>query len=101
MFKDIKTLLPRSVKRAGLTKKVLAAGALKVFQSEAKKILDDDLTAGVKPLYIRRGVLTVATLSSLAAKKLQENEKKILRKINRIFDDKNDETEVKKIKYLI
>jgi predicted nucleic acid-binding Zn ribbon protein len=100
MFKDIKNLLPKSMNRSGLSKKVRIAGVLKLFQSEAKKILNKDLAEQIKPLYIKHGVLTVATLSSLAAKKLQEHEKKILRKINMVFEDKKDEKEVEKIKYL-
>jgi hypothetical protein len=100
MFKDIRTLLPRSVRRTGIGKKVLAAGIMTVFRSEAKKILEGDLASQVKPLYIKRGVLIVATLSALAAKQLQEHEKKILRKINRIGGEGKENEEVEKIKYV-
>lgn len=96
MFKDIKTLLPKSVKRAGISGKVLTSGALAVFREEAGKILGEGVSDKVKPLYIRHGTLVAATLSSAAALKLQTNEKKIIRKINRFCGDK----EVKKIKYL-
>jgi hypothetical protein len=96
MFKDIKTLLPRSVKRAGISRKLQTAGILHIFRQEAEKILQGDLTDQVKPLYMKRGVLVVATLSSLAAKKLQENEKKLLRRLNRA----GGEEAVEKIEYL-
>lgn len=96
MFQDLKTILPKSVKRAGIDGKVEEKQALKMFEEAVQGFLEPDLAAQVKVLYIKDGAVSLACLSEEIVKKIKDNEQEIIDIIN-----KNINKEIiLKVKYL-
>lgn len=50
-----------------------------------KRLFGDDADKRMKPLYVKRGVLTVSCLSSVAAQELKLNEREIVQEVNTHF----------------
>ncbi|MEA3398627.1 MAG: DciA family protein [Patescibacteria group bacterium] len=83
MFKDIKSILSRSIKRAGMGSQVEEKQALEIFKDGIKGLLGADLAKQVKILYIKEKVIVLACLSSQAAKIIKDNERQIFKVINK------------------
>ncbi len=82
MFRDIGSLLPKSIKRAGLARQIKAAQVLKIYEEIVRQYLPDSLASKLKPLYVRDKTLTVASLSSVIAQEMRFKERELLEKIN-------------------
>jgi len=96
MFFNLKSILPKSIKRAGASQQVQDTQVIKVFNETKDKLLPDNLARKIKPMYIKDGKLVIASLSSLAVHELQKKEAVIIKKINQEFNSQI----VKKLKYL-
>ncbi len=83
MFQDLKTILPKSVKRAGIGDKVEEKQALKMFGEALNGFLSDGSDAQVKILYIKEGVISLACLSDETVEKIKANQKEIIDIINK------------------
>lgn len=83
MFKDIKSIIPKSVKRSGISKDLKSEVISRVFKAETVKLLSPDLASKIRPLYIRGGIIKIASLSTTAIKELEQLEEKIINNINK------------------
>ena len=83
MFQDLKTILPKSVKRAGIGKKVERKQALKMFREALQGILGSDSAAQVKVLYIKESVISLACLSKETVEKIKNSQDEIIEIINK------------------
>jgi len=82
-FYELKKLLPKSIRRAGVGRQVEAVSALEIFSAAAREILGEEIAGQTKPLYFKNGIITVACLSSLIMQELQYREREIVEKINK------------------
>jgi hypothetical protein len=85
MFQDLKTLLPKSIKRAGLGNAVEAAKVLKAFEEIVLDYLPERAVEKIKPLYVKDKILTIASLSSVITQELGFKETELISKINSKF----------------
>jgi predicted nucleic acid-binding Zn ribbon protein len=95
-FHGLKQLLPQSVQRMGASQQVDAVNILK----EAHKIiygrLGEDISAQVKPLYVKNKMLIIQCDSSLVAQELKYREQEIVFLINK----RTGKQSVDKLRYL-
>ncbi|MFH1523023.1 MAG: DUF721 domain-containing protein [Patescibacteria group bacterium] len=82
MFKDVKSILPNSLKRAGISKRIKEEQVVKCFNQIKNEILPENLANKVRAMYISEGILTIASLSTLATQELYFNKDKIILAIN-------------------
>ncbi len=94
---DLKSLLQKSIKRAGIKRQVDAYYILRAFDKLAGNILDENLKDSVKAISVRNKTLSVACLSSIVAQELKFKEKEIIECIN----DKFGVETINKIKYIV
>lgn len=96
MFYDLKSLLPKFVKRSGLAGQIETNRIIEVFNEIKERILGPELARKVRPLYLKNKVLLVASLSDEAVGQLQSREEEMIGKINKKFGPET----IKKIKYI-
>lgn len=77
-FTSLKKLVDDSVQRAGIKDDVDASLLLAAAQKIFADLFGADTAAAMKPLYVKRGVLTVSCVSSVAAQELKLREREIL-----------------------
>lgn len=82
MFKDIQSILPKSIQRSGLGKKMDEVRVLEEFTILTDKLLPGDVRSGVRPMSLNARVLTVASLSSFATSLLKKNEAALIKELN-------------------
>lgn len=81
-FSTIKKLIDDSVKRSGIKDTVDASLVLEAAQKIFEEMFGADIAKTMKPLYVKRGVLTVSCISSVAAQELKMREREIVKKLN-------------------
>ena len=96
MFKDLKAILPKSIKRAGISKQIKETEILTFFQDELDRVLEPELLERVRVLYFKDKIITLAVLSEEIAQKIRFYEKEILGNINELLEKQ----EVEKVRYL-
>ena len=96
MFKDIRTIIPKAVKRAGLSKAVIETDVFSILKKEIINIVGEEEGEKTKPVFLKDRILSVASLSDSATLELKTREQEIINKINSFFD----EPRVEKIKIL-
>jgi len=96
MFKDLKSLLSKSIQRAGIAGQVGSAQITKIFEEITKQILSEETSSKTKAVDIKDKTLLVACLSSAAVQELQLKEAEIIKKINKTIGKEI----VRKIKYI-
>ncbi len=97
MMFDLRSLLQKSIERAGINKQVEAHQVVRAFNELSPKILGDKLKDGVMAINVRDKILSVACLSSIMAQELRFKEKEIIDALNEKFEKEV----VKKIKYVL
>lgn len=95
MFHDISKILPKSIQRAGISKRVGAVTVIEAFSTIIGDFLSPELAKKVRPLFVRDKVLTIASLSSIASQEVKLKEAELIAKIN----EKIGKTAVEKIRY--
>jgi len=93
---DIKTLLNKTIKQHGFSKKIAEKKVKAIFSQVVEKLFDKSMAYRVKPLYIKNGYLTIASLSAISIEQIKIKEAIIISKINQELSEKI----VKKINYL-
>ena len=96
MFKDIRTIIPKAVKRNGLSKAVVETDVFSVFKKEIVKIVGEEEGEKTKAVFLKDQVLTVASLSNIVTEEIRKREPEMIDQINSNFDDRR----VKSIKIL-
>ena len=86
MFNDLKYLLQKNIKKAGISRQVEATLVLERFNRVAADVFDERILQKIKPLHLKDKVITVACLSSVVAQELKLNEIKIIKEINSYFN---------------
>ncbi|MBU1991982.1 DUF721 domain-containing protein, partial [Patescibacteria group bacterium] len=79
---DIKTLLEKTIKKHGFNKKIAEKKVKEVFSQVVEQLFDKGLAYRVKPMNIKEGYLTVASLSDSSIEQIKIKEAKIISKIN-------------------
>lgn len=95
MFKDLKSILPKTIKRAGITNQLENLRVLELYGNIVKRVIDNSENT-LRPIYVKDNILTVAALSAEAVKELRYFEAKIILEIN----GKIGSEAVKKINYI-
>ena len=80
-FTPLKHHLASSVARAGIKDDVAASLVLTKAQKIFYELFGDDIAKTMKPLYVKRGVLTVSCMSSVAAQELKLREREIVKRL--------------------
>lgn len=96
-FVKVNKLLDKSVDKAGIQSDLDSAKILIEFSSIAQKVFGQAVMKKIKPLYLKKGTLTLACLSSVLADKLKKQERKILEELNRPYREKV----VEKLRFLV
>ena len=86
-FTKLDSLLPRSVKRFGIGKKLANAQALDAFLHLAVDWFGADALKRLKPLGVKNGALMVACLSSVLEQQLKDRESQICKELSRRAPD--------------
>ena len=94
---NIKSLLPKSIQRAGITQQVASAQIIKTFAESVNQILPATVAKRIKAVDVKNKIIIVASLSPPVIKELQSKEEEIIEKINKKFGFEV----LKKIKYLM
>ena len=97
MFKNIGSILPKIIKRAGISQDVQDVEILNEFNKIKDKILSTDLGKKVRTMYAKNKVIAIASLSEEAVSELKNKENQIIKEINQKFNN----IVLKKIKYII
>lgn len=80
-FTPLKNLMNASVQRAGIKDDVEASLVVDAAQKIFNEMFGEEIGKAMKPLYVKRGVLTVSCVSSVAAQELKLREREILKKL--------------------
>jgi len=96
MFYNLKSLLPKSIKRAGIASRLKDKQVTDFFNKAKFGFLSAELASGVRPMYLRNKILYIASLSSVAAERLEPRQAEIVVEINKRFGAGT----VKKIKFI-
>jgi hypothetical protein len=86
-MESISKILPGSLRRGGLGRKVREQEIITAFGMAADSFLPADLRHAVRGLYVRSGILTVASLSSYATEALRRYQSDVLAYIKLIEPD--------------
>ena len=78
----IKNLLRKSLQKAGIEQEVDASCILEKAEKAVEKVLGDKVKGKIKPLHLRRKVVTFACLSSVIHQEIRLNQAKIIEIIN-------------------
>ncbi|MFA6254440.1 MAG: DciA family protein [Patescibacteria group bacterium] len=92
----IDKLLPKSIKKAGLTNQLAAKDFLNQFQEAGELVFGESVMKKIKPLKCEGGILTISCLSSVLSQDLKAREKTLIWQLNRFFGQRV----VEKIKIL-
>ncbi|MFH1233879.1 MAG: DciA family protein [Patescibacteria group bacterium] len=84
---DIKTLITKTIKKHGFSKKIAEKKVQKVFSQVVERLFGRGMAYRVKPLYIKDGYLTVASLSATAIEQIKVKEAIIISEINQELDE--------------
>lgn len=82
-FVNIKKILPKSVKSAGISVKLDEAKILAHFEEVAVKIYGDQVLKKMKALHIKDGTIYLACLSDLLAQQIKNQERRFLFELNK------------------
>jgi hypothetical protein len=93
---SIGNILPNTLKRGGIGRKLREVEALEFFELEADQALPGDLRGSVRGITVQGSVLTIASLSGYATRELKRQEGYILANINAKIEGKK----IERIKYL-
>lgn len=85
MFYNLKPLLSKSIKRAGIGQWIEDSMVIESFSAIKDRILDPETAGQVRPMYIKNKVLAVALLSADVISQLRAREEEIIQEINREF----------------
>jgi predicted nucleic acid-binding Zn ribbon protein len=96
MFYNLKSLLPKSIKRAGIEGQIKDKQVIEFFDEIKKEFLGPESASRVRPMYFKNEILYVASLSSVAAEKLEAREAEVRNRINKEFGSGT----VKKLKFI-
>jgi len=96
MFYNLKALLPKSIKRAGIANEVKNKQVINFFNKIKFGFLNDELAERTRPMYLKNKILYIASLSSVAVEKLSPRQEELVEGINRKFGRGT----VKKIKFI-
>ncbi|MBU4512827.1 DUF721 domain-containing protein [Patescibacteria group bacterium] len=84
-FQLIGKLLPKSIKRAGLSRQVEASLICSEFDNLIKHVFSPQILNQVKAMYFQNNTLTIAVLNSTLAQEIKLRERKIIGKLNNRF----------------
>ncbi|MDD5071830.1 MAG: DUF721 domain-containing protein [Patescibacteria group bacterium] len=96
MFYNLKSLLPKSIKKAGIAEQVRNKQVEDFFNKSKFEFLGAELAARARPMYLKNKILYIASLSSVATERLEARQAEIVADINKKFGPGT----VKKLKFI-
>jgi hypothetical protein len=96
-FIDIKNLLPKAIKRAGVDMRVNEAKVLNLFEEIKDNFLPYDLGEKVRAMYVRNGTLAIASLTFEATQELTIKEDMMMEYMNKEIGEEI----VKRFRYIV
>ena len=96
MLTDFRELMSEKIKKSGIQDKLMADKAVVIVQEEIERVLSQAEMRKVRALYIKKGVVTVASLDDEAIKSLKLREKEVVDVSNAFFGVEV----VKKLRYI-
>lgn len=81
-MKQLGDILPKHIKKQGLSEQLEASQVLETFLQKAKEMWGEAVKQEMKPLYVKNKTLTVAVTNASLAQELKHHEKEILEHIN-------------------
>lgn len=81
-FTSFQKLLPRIIRRLNLQKAFEAAGVCEKARQALTKTWNEEVSKKVRPLYFKKGILTLGAENSVWAQEIHLQRKKLLEKIN-------------------
>jgi hypothetical protein len=92
---DLKSLLDKSIKKAGIVRQVEANLIVEEAREVIGNIISPELAGKIEPLYVKNRSLTVRSSSSIAKQELKFKEEELIHRLN----DKFNEKLITKVKY--
>jgi len=96
-FQKVGAILPKSIKRAGISRQLEASMICEQADKEIKRIFGEKIGSQSKALYYKDNTLTLAVLSSVLAQEIRFREVEI----RRVLNDRFGEGAVERIRYLM
>lgn len=81
-MQDLKSLLNKSIQRAGITRQVDAVRVVEIAGEIIEELFSADIVSQVRPIYVKNKTLAIASLSSIASQEIRFREKEIIDMIN-------------------
>ena len=94
-FHDLKSLLDRNIRQAGLNKQVDAINIVELFNSSARFLVGEKIARQTQAIYIRNKVLTIQCTSSIIMQEMRYRERHVMRSLNR----KTGKESIERIRY--
>jgi predicted nucleic acid-binding Zn ribbon protein len=85
MFNDLKSLIPRSIQRSGIYKRVEASQIILQFNKFKDEMLPGHIAGKAQAMYVKNKVLYVASLSGIVTQELKQKECEVIGLINEHF----------------
>lgn len=96
-FQKLSAILPKTIKRAGISRQIEASMVCEAADEAVKRIFGEELARQARALYFKDNWLTLAVLSSVLAQEIRFREDEIMRVLNGRFGQGT----VGRIRYLI
>lgn len=87
-FVKVEKILPKSVKKAGISGELAANKILEEFPLAIEKLFGPAVMKKIKPLYLKNGTLSIGCLSTVLGQELKADEPMILAELNRPYGRK-------------
>lgn len=82
MADDIKSILPESLKRAGISDQVQDEQVKQVVMQEIERVVGPELIKKIRFLYLKDQTITIASLNGEATSKINDDRTRMIDKIN-------------------
>lgn len=96
-FQKVGAILPKTVKRAGISRQIEASMICEAVDKEIRRIFGEELGRQARALYFKDNWLTLAVLSSVLAQEIRFREGEILTFLNERFGQGT----VERLRYLM
>ena len=96
-MEGIGSILPKTIKRAGIEKEIKFVRVIELFEDNKDVFLSPDLSGKVRAIYFKDNTLNIASLSAQASQELTARQNDIVEWINNEMDEKI----VEKVKIIV
>ena len=87
MFKDVKSLLPKTIKKIGISRQLDSVRLIKIFEKTIISELSSDFANKIKVLYIKGKIVSLVSFSSEATRQIKSLETNLVNRANKTAGD--------------